>query len=369
MPGPIAVIADDLTGAAEVAAVAQRTGLSAVILRRIETPLPAADVIVLDTDSRLDMPHVAAVKIAAAAGHFAEARVFKKVDSVLRGSVARELEALMKGLGKTRALLVPANPSLGRTIRDGQYFVHDVPLHETAFSKDPHHPARSSAPGDLLGWPVSILHPSDPFPDSGIIVGEAATSADIVAWADRVDDDTIAAGGSDFFSAWLRREPGDPSSRIAPSLGRGILMVLGSTAPEGKAFRERADAAGIACYPVPHEHLDAWQEAVANTLATERRVIVFADESWLHDPSAPEWLRKAFGELAGTLSDRVDHLIVEGGATAGTILDALGWVKLAFVYEWAPGVVSLQPRPETMLTLKPGSYEWPAELCSRLLSR
>jgi len=42
--------------------------------------------------------------------------VYKKVDSVLRGWVRPELEELLGGLGWARALIVPANPGLGRVI-------------------------------------------------------------------------------------------------------------------------------------------------------------------------------------------------------------------------------------------------------------
>ena len=69
-------------------------------------------------------------------------RMFKKVDSVLRGPVAAEIEAALDGLGLDRAVLVPANPSRGRIIRDGAYFMDGVPLDETEFADDPMHPVR-----------------------------------------------------------------------------------------------------------------------------------------------------------------------------------------------------------------------------------
>jgi uncharacterized protein YgbK (DUF1537 family) len=62
--------------------------------------------------------------------------------------------------------------------------------------------------------------------------------------------------------------------------------------------------------------------------------------------------------------ERVDDLLVEGGATSSAIVRGLGWRELTVTSEIAPGIVSLavpavpavNPR---RITLKPGSYPWP----------
>ncbi len=142
----IGVIADDLTGAAEIGAVGLRHGLTAEIVRHGQ-PGASTDLVCVDTDSRACHPAEAAKRAAAAAEllQTAGARwIYKKVDSVLRGQVTAELEAVMKQLKLARALLLPANPSLGRTIKDGHYFLGGRPLHKTEFARDPHFPRRSS---------------------------------------------------------------------------------------------------------------------------------------------------------------------------------------------------------------------------------
>ena len=93
----IGVIADDLTGAAELGAVGLRHGLRAEIVCRGE-PSGRADLVCVDTDSRAcDAP--AAAKRAAAAAQILRAAgaawIYKKVDSVLRGQVTAEVEAVM----------------------------------------------------------------------------------------------------------------------------------------------------------------------------------------------------------------------------------------------------------------------------------
>ena len=96
----IGVIADDLTGAAELGAVGLRHGLRAEIVRSGK-PSGRADLVCVDTDSRSCEPAAAAKRAAAAAKMLRAAGakwIYKKVDSVLRGQVTAEVEAVMKQL-------------------------------------------------------------------------------------------------------------------------------------------------------------------------------------------------------------------------------------------------------------------------------
>src|SRR4051812_19714049 len=114
---PLVVIADDLTGAAEIAAIGHRHGLSASVISAGSQATEDVELLVFDTDSRLDEPDVAAEKISTLARALRErprALIYKKTDSVLRGPVRAELEALARGLDTPRVLLVPANPALKR---------------------------------------------------------------------------------------------------------------------------------------------------------------------------------------------------------------------------------------------------------------
>ncbi|MBW8883384.1 MAG: four-carbon acid sugar kinase family protein [Planctomycetia bacterium] len=162
MPAPvptskIIVLADDLSGAAELAGIAFAHGLPAEVQRQFE-PATGAQLIAIDTDSR----HLSAAaaadlvrSITAQVLTTEPAWIFKKVDSVLRGNVRAEIEAILETTGQSRALLIPANPSRGRVIRGGHYFIDGIPLGETHFAQDPEHPRRSSDVLALLG-PKSV---------------------------------------------------------------------------------------------------------------------------------------------------------------------------------------------------------------------
>ena len=151
----IGVIADDLTGAAEIGAVGLRHGLRAEVIIAGE-PSGDADLICVDTDSRSCDPTEAAQRASNAAlllKNCGAEWIYKKTDSLLRGNVTPEIEAIVRQLGLSGALLVPANPSLGRTIVNGQYFVRGQLIHETEFAHDPKHPRLSPNVLEMLDQP------------------------------------------------------------------------------------------------------------------------------------------------------------------------------------------------------------------------
>src|ERR1700744_1482682 len=185
----IGVIADDLTGAAEIGAVGLRHGLRAEIVRSGE-PSGHTDIVCVDTDSRSCKTDEARHRAASAAKllRAAGARwIYKKVDSVLRGHVTAEVEAVMRQLKLERALLLPANPSLGRTIRDGHYFVRGKLIHKTEFARDPEYPRRSARVLRVLKvgeiFSIRVVNGDRSLPAETIVVGEAGTSQDVCEWA------------------------------------------------------------------------------------------------------------------------------------------------------------------------------------------
>lgn len=205
----IAVIADDFTGAAELGGIGLRYGLQVEINTAVNAR-SNADLLIVSTDTRSMGRDEAAAemeRLTAALLPLNPVFLYKKVDSVLRGHVAAEMQAQMRVLGLTKALLIPANPRLDRTIRDGVYYLQGRPVHLSSFSHDPEYAITSSDVLDMLGGAgensIVIKKNTDPLPAEGIIVGEVSTTDDLVEWANRLDNDTFAAGASGFFSAVL----------------------------------------------------------------------------------------------------------------------------------------------------------------------
>lgn len=362
-PRPIIVLADDLTGASEIAAVAHQAGLRAQIVTRPPQHVVDTDVIVCDTNTRLASRAQAAHRVRLYISYLQKiphAGFFKKVDSVLRGKVLAELDACADELGLKRILLLPANPSLGRSIRDGHYYIKGEPLHLTPFARDPHHPCYTSDVLTHLGPSGktkiacrSIIPRRIP---PGLTVGEASTPTDIARWANTVDHLTLPAGGADFFRAWLssRIQVHTKPNRYGRPTGRALLLH-GTSNPS-----HMTHALSFCGLRAPSA------DQVKRALLRFGAVAVAATPTTLMDPKGPAIISHEFGGLAHSLhqQEAFQHLLIAGGSTAGLVLKTLGWTRLHVVRVWSAGVVTLQPinAPHFVVTLKPGSYDWPANL-------
>jgi len=385
----IVVIADDVSGAAEIAGIGRRFGLTAQVQRRF-SPAEGVDVAVVDTNTRDTTKDVAQATVGALARELSDTHMsccYKKVDSVLRGHVCAELEVLMSTLQKPRAILAPANPSKGRTIVAGQYCINNRPLHETDFADDPQYPANSSLVTDLLNasgdCPVLVLnHGACQGHERGIIVAEAKSREDLAEWAAKVDEDVLAAGGSDFFTAILEARMGSlrfkAAFEVVPAAGPK-LFVCGSASDSSRQAVKWAQRLGIPVCPMPDAlfgHVaspewsaEQWMEDVLGALRRESRAIVAIPQPVLKDRLLAYELSVHLAALVESVISRIaiGELILEGGATAQAVLGRLGWQALEVVGEYGPGVVQLcEPdRPGTLVTMKPGSYPWPAEIWSQ----
>jgi len=101
----VAIIADDLTGAADTGVQLVRAGYRTAVYFGPTEVLDDLDAVAFDTGSRT-MPAGFAAKRVIEAAHAARGSriVYKKLDSTLRGNVAAELAAAMKAARRgTRA--------------------------------------------------------------------------------------------------------------------------------------------------------------------------------------------------------------------------------------------------------------------------
>jgi uncharacterized protein YgbK (DUF1537 family) len=391
----IGVIADDLTGAAELGAIGWRHGLRAEIVRGGK-PGGNADLVCVDTDSRTCEPKAAAKRAAAAAKmlHAAGAKwIYKKVDSVLRGQVTAEVEAVMQQLQIKRALLLPANPSLGRTIKGGHYFLRGRPLHKTEFANDPHFPRRSSQVLRLVKVPeifsLRVANGDRCLIEGMILIGDAENSEDVRRWAASHDSEMLPAGGAEFFHALLANDDGlSPVNSIArkktttetpgrdaaaTTVGKEFFIVGTSTAAARK-FVAAQRRLKIPVFALPQElawgatfstaAVAAVTQRVIAALALNRRVILNVGLPQVRDPEVARRLSDQVVQVA----ERVLHLtpvgeiFAEGGATAAELVRRMNWTRLEVVRELAPGVATLAVGSDQkrLLTIKPGTYEWPA---------
>lgn len=378
----IGVIADDLTGAAELGGVGLRHGLRAEVVVKGQ-PSGQANLICVDTDSRSCGPREAGRRAALAARMLRTggARwIYLKVDSVLRGQVVAALAAVMPQLGLKQALLVPANPALGRTISGGQYFIYGRPIHQTEFARDPEQPRLSARVLDLLPpsdhCTVQVGKVDDSLPSAGIVVGEAGSPADVQRWAAAWTDNQLPAGGAEFFSALLARAGHKPVATRARQTTRPEagphLFVCGTGSDTAREFIRAALQLRKPVYSLPRGA--RMTVAAANSVAREaiaalrrhRGVILHTGLSRVREPRAARLLATDLVRIAKSVLQRArsGRVYVEGGATAITLVRRMGWDHLTVLREVAPGVVTLGVggAPCLWLTVKPGSYRWPDEI-------
>jgi uncharacterized protein YgbK (DUF1537 family) len=209
-------------------------------------------------------------------------------------------------------------------------------------------------------------------------VGEAADASDLQFWANRLDRKTIPAGAAEFFSAFLSTggypSQAETSTQLTP--GDTTLFVCGSTSASARRFCQQCEAAGIPVLRMPLEILGStspaseliqdWATSAVQAIKHHPRVLVAIDRPMRQDDGLSQRLTTYLSTVVEFILNRssIDHLLVEGGATAATLIQRLNWQKMRVKYEFAPGVVCMQVVGERrpLLTMKPGSYIWPDDV-------
>lgn len=156
----LAIVADDFTGACEMAALFARRRAPVSVYLQERQQQPGQAVTVINTDSRNMPGEVAATRVRALWQSWSALStytpLFKKIDSTLRGPIGQELEALRKATGVPHVLVAPALPSQGRTTIVGYQLVRGVPLEYTPAARDPHSSAATSHIPTLLYQQIGV---------------------------------------------------------------------------------------------------------------------------------------------------------------------------------------------------------------------
>lgn len=379
----IAVIADDFTGAAEIGGVGLRYGLN-VLIETVVKKVNGVDLLVIATDTRSLSAEAASKEVAEITSQLMKLRpklIFKKIDSVLRGHVAAELEAQMRSLNKNKAVIVAANPSVGRTIVNGHYFVDSVPLNETSFAEDPDFPAYSANVTDIvrsLKLPVYSMGLANKLPDSGLIIVDVTSREELKLWATRVDAEMVVAGGSGFFDTLLGTIYNHKglTAHAKLTFGESSLFVFGSMFPKQASMLEKFCDNKVVRMNMPEgiyydsdmcsDLMDDWSFQVVNQLKIGCSVMVTIDHQPGNEIDLSSRLRESIGQLVAKVENyfELTDLFIEGGATTSVVLKYLNVNTLIPFSEADFGVIQMKADgyPNLCITTKPGSYMWPDHL-------
>lgn len=365
------VIADDITGAAEIAGIALRYGLNTVLTTDGTAALPNSEVAVVATNTRSDSEENAVkivkeiTKIAARNGN----TLFKKTDSVLRGHIAAELRTIIDTTELTNALLIAQNPSKGRIIKNGTYYIKGERLSDTDFRHDPEFPALSSEVKDLLRSNVSTLSLDESsMPNDAICVADATDEDEIRLQLSKASNTTLLAGGADLFDILLQSRFGktakhDTETPKLPVVQRSIF-ICGSTQSKSITKEPYIKVAGSSEDLMPDDVFnggtpDHWIDYLTAQYLKHKSLIIGIGQRENGGKVCALRLKTIMAEATLHLVNtaKPDLLIIEGGATAYSTLRRLNWGVFQLHREYAPGVVSMK-HDNTEIVLKPGSYPW-----------
>jgi D-threonate/D-erythronate kinase len=384
-----AIIADDLTGAADTGVQLTRAGYRTAVAFR-GAPVPPSkdlDAVALDTDSRAMPAGFAAKRVVEAAHAVRDARiVYKKLDSTLRGPIAAELSAALEGTGRERAVVAPAFPAAGRTTVGGVQLVRGVPVHETEAKNDPRTPVREGHVPTLLdaSFPsVGSLSAEElvdasavrrALDDARCVVADATRDEDLEALVRAVADpsEVLWAGSAGLALALANVYPGPHAGTTpaSPAPVRGVLVVVGSLSGVARGqLRSLSEGYGCRAVSVAGEpgELEEVLGLAREALLEGACVVVHSAEK--RDPSgAAGSVVGALAEVAVGLSEEglIDALVLTGGETAVGVGRRLGAVGIRLEGEVEPGIpvgTLIGPSPYRVVT-KAGAFGGPDTLVS-----
>jgi len=148
-----AAIADDLTGACDVAAELALSGRRVRVAVDAEGVTPAAGdggIVVVNTQSRALAASIAYARVLDVLRARPARVVLKKIDTALRGHLGAELDAAVDTLAAP-AFILAAIPAAGRVTRNGCQWFGDRLLGETEFARDPEGPGAVSSIPEVIG--------------------------------------------------------------------------------------------------------------------------------------------------------------------------------------------------------------------------
>ena len=384
----LGVIADDFTGATDVASMLVRAGMRTVQVIGIPDGAAAldADAVVIALKTRT-IPAADAVRESLAALRWLQAAGMRQCyfkycstfDSTPAGNIGPVTDALMDALGTDFTIACPAFPENGRTIFRGHLFVGDELLSDSGMRRHPLTPMTDANLVRVLqaqtARRVGLLRYDT------VAQGVDAARARIenlrsdgvaIAIADATNNDalrTLAAACADLplLTAGSGLALGLPAvyaerGWLVPDAGAAVLdpvqggsaVLSGSCSLATNAQVQRWREAGRPAYGIDPralargESVAAAAIAWANSQARDAAPLVYATadaqqlqavQAELGAMQAGALVEACLAQIArGLVEHGVRRLVVAGGETSGAVVQALGVTQLRIGAAICPGV-------------------------------
>lgn len=400
-------VADDFTGATDLASTLVKAGMRTVQLLgvpRRELPVPDSDAIVIALKSRSNAAEEAVMMSLAALDWLrqngAKQFYFKycsTFDSTDRGNIGPVADAMLDVLNAQYTVFNPAFPTNKRTVYKGHLFVGDELLSDSGMRNHPLNPMTDSSLGRVLAR--QSKHKVGLIQYDTIIRGADAVRAEMKRLSgegfrhlvlDSITDEhlmtlgaacadlALVTGGSGMAMGLPEnfRRKGDLRSGDSAQMPgvEGAAVVLSgscSLATQGQVEHMRGDHETFQLDPIAiAQGRDVAAEAIdwARSRIGDKPVLIYstaapeqvgAVQSKLGREHSGALVEETMGKIAKELvAAGVRRLVVAGGETSGAVVSALGVEGLHIGREIDPGVpwTFSIGEPRLALALKSGNF-------------
>jgi uncharacterized protein YgbK (DUF1537 family) len=403
-------IADDFTGATDLANILVRGGMRTVQTIGVPDAELAgtldADAIVIALKSRTTPAADAVRESLTALAWLREqgcTQIFFKYcstfDSTAAGNIGPVADALLEAMGSDFTIACPVFPQAGRTLFRGHLFVQDKLLNESGMENHPLTPmtdanlvrvlqSQTPSPVGLLRYDTvaagadAVRAQIEKLRGEGIrlAIADAVSDADLVVLGEACADMALITGGSGVAMGLpanfrKRGQLRDGDAADIPTITGPSVVLAGSasTATNGQvaAWRE----AGRPAFRIDPLAIARGEDVVGAALAFAEQ----SDTVLIYATSTPDEVRAVQRELgvekAGSLVEHalseiaakllacgVRRFVVAGGETSGAVVQALGVKALRIGAQIDPGVpmtVTLGGGETLAVVLKSGNFGSP----------
>ncbi len=338
-----AIVADDLTGAADAAVVFADRGISTTVWLCEPRKFPDGTCCSVDANARWRDAKSAAEAIGKHIGKLLTANwLMLKIDSTLRGFVGSMVQAAWQASGRKWALIIPAVPKQGRKVINGKLFVHGQLVTEIDLAKEKPAPVTTPFVAERLrstgldkfsleNLTLEVVRQRNLLvqaieraaADGLGLICDAETEKDlerIVSVAVKLPNQPLFVGASGLANA-LAKVTGKNSIKRRASLEfhpNRILVVVGSQQVVARKQVEFLAEEGVPVFEVKGENLPNLLKAKVSA--------VLLEPNWILSLSPhPQKRCQTVAKFRRWLkSSAADALIIVGGLTARAVFEAFG---------------------------------------------
>ena len=402
----IAILADDLTGACDTGVKLAHLGYDSQVLTSVDGLAeiqPCNNTYyTLNTNSRGLTPAEAYLALERAGRALNDAEIsicYKKVDSVLRGNIGSELDALIDVFGYDFSMIAPALPGNGRTLTNGIMHVGGNGTEYTVSAADAiaattKNPLACVALSTVRLGEAALIAAVDRLVLSGskLIVVDAVTEPDLLIIATAVrhyGNRTLPAG-----SAGLAKHLFTPACDRQPFMGlaseasckKPVVTIVGTRHPSTVAqvqFLKKAGDCRFVLFDTQElAHRSPEEIAAQVTQETQKgdRIVVttqrifdgnsYGGSKTMNENISNDSIAETVARITAQIMKQLDisAVIASGGDTAARLLDQLGAVRLRLLAEpmegTAIGMIPVDEGAGILIATKSGGFGAPDALAN-----